>query len=122
MQTETLQTIEKMENSIIGKLVEVSIDRPLGSFHSVYKDLYYPINYGFIKGIYAADGEYQDAYILGVDHPVSVFSGVVIAVVHRLNDVEDKWIVAPNGVSFTKEEITDLVLFQEKYFDFEIIT
>lgn len=44
-------------NNILGKNVKVIIDRPMGSFHPEHKDLYYPINYGYIEGIIAADGE-----------------------------------------------------------------
>ena len=29
--------------------------------------MYYPINYGYIEGVMAPDGEEQDAYILGVN-------------------------------------------------------
>ena len=106
---------------MIGKLVEITVDRPLGSYHPKYKDMYYPINYGYIEGVMGGDDEYQDAYILGVDHPVFSFTGRVIAIIHRLDDVEDKWVVAPVGESFTREEIEDKVLFQEKYFKYEII-
>ena len=45
----------------------------------------------------------------------------VIAIIHRLNDIEDKWVVAPEGKFFTKEEITNSVAFQEKFFDIEIV-
>lgn len=103
------------------KKVKVTVDRPLGSYHPTHRDLYYPINYGFIKGIIAPDGEEQDAYILGVDKPVTEFEGVVIAVIHRKNDVEEKWIVAPEGSYFIKEEIKKTVYFQEKFFDSDII-
>lgn len=48
----------------------VTVDRPMGSFHHEYPDLYYPINYGYVEGIFAPDGEEQDAYILGVDKAV----------------------------------------------------
>ena len=101
---------------MIGKIVKVTVDRPLGSYHPVHKDLYYPINYGFVKNVIAADGEGQDAYILGVDVPVAEFTGKVIAVIHRLDDIEDKWVVAPEGMSFTAEQIMDQVNFQEQYF------
>ena len=75
---------------MIGATVTVTVDRPLGSYHPEHKDMYYPVNYGYIKGITAPDGEEQDAYILGVDKPVSKFTGKVIAIVHRYNDVEEK--------------------------------
>ncbi len=107
---------------MIGEIVTVTVDRPLGSYHPKHPDMYYPINYGYIKGIMAPDGEEQDAYILGVCEPVKEFSGRVIAVIHRFDDVEEKWVVAPEGVLFTKEEIAEQVRFQEQYFQSEIIS
>ena len=77
-------------SEIIGKHVECKIDRPLGSFHPRAKDLFYPINYGYVEGVFAGDGAEQDVYILGINKPLETFSGKVIAVYHRFNDVEDK--------------------------------
>lgn len=105
---------------MIGDIVKVTIDRPLGTYHPEHKDLYYPINYGFVEGIIAPDGEEQDAYILGVDVLVKEFVGKIIAIIHREDDVEEKWVVAPENTSFSKEEIMEQVRFQEKYFKFEI--
>ena len=106
---------------MIGKTVTVTVDRSLGSYHPKYPDLYYPVNYGYIEGIMAPDGEEQDAYILGISHPVESFTGKIIAIIHRKNDVEDKWVVAPEGMTFTKQEIEALTHFQEQYFDSDII-
>ena len=80
---------------MIGKIVKVTVDRPLGSYHPKHKDIYYSVNYGYIEGIFAPDGEEQDAYILGVDKPVKEFVGKVIAIIHRFDDVEEKWVVSP---------------------------
>ena len=102
---------------MIGETVTVTVDRPLGSYHPNYPDLYYPINYGYIEGIIAPDGEEQDAYILGVDTPVETFTGTVIAIIHRNDDVEEKWVVAPEGMTFSKDEINAMVHFQEQFFD-----
>lgn len=107
---------------MIGKTVTVTVDRPIGSRHPNHPDLYYPINYGYVEGLLAPDGEEQDAYLLGISDPVREYTGKVIAVVHRLDDIEDKWIVAPDGVTFTKEEIARLVHFQEQWFQTEILT
>ncbi|MCI8668695.1 MAG: inorganic pyrophosphatase [Lachnospiraceae bacterium] len=107
-------------DSVIGKTVIVTVDRPLGSYHSVHKDIYYPINYAYVEDVMAPDGEEQDAYILGVDEAVETFTGIIIAIVHRNDDVEEKWVVAPEGTSFTKEEIREQIHFQEQYFDGEI--
>lgn len=106
---------------MIGKTGTVTIDRPLGSFHPKHPDIYYPINYGYIKGVIAPDGDEQDAYLLGVDTPVEQFTGTVIAIIHRKNDVEDKWVVAPEGSRFSAEEIQRSVRFQEQFFDTEIL-
>lgn len=110
------------EEQMLGKLVTVTVDRPLGSFHPEYKDMYYPINYGYIAGIMAPDGEEQDAYVLGVEVPVQEFTGRVIAIICRSDDVEEKWVVAPDEMTFTKDEIMDAVRFQEQYFQSEVIT
>ncbi len=105
---------------MLGKIVTVTVDRHLGSYHPKHKDIYYSLNYGYIPGIFAADGEEQDAYILGVNEPVKEFTGKVVAIIHRFDDVEEKWVVAPEGASFTREEIAKLVAFQEQYFHTEI--
>ena len=105
---------------MIGMIVKVTVDRPMGSHHPDYPDLIYPINYGYIEGTLAADGEEQDAYVLGVNEPISEFCGRVIAVIHRHNDVEDKLVVAADGLEFTKNDILRLTHFQERYFDVSV--
>ena len=105
---------------MIPPIVTVTVDRPLGSYHPKYPDLYYPVNYGYIKGISAPDGEEQDAYILGVDTSLSEFTGKVIAVICRDDDIENKWVVAPEGVKFSEDEIRELTFFQERYFQSRI--
>jgi inorganic pyrophosphatase len=92
----------------------------MGTYHPKHPDIFYPINYGYIPGLMAADEEEQDAYILGVSEPVKEFTGKVIAIIHRFDDVEEKWVVAPMDASFTKEEIAAQVTFQEQYFHTEI--
>ena len=73
-----------LTKKIIGQTAKVIVDRPLGSYHPQHKDIYYPINYGYVEGILAPDGEEQDAYILGVDVAVKEFTGNIIAVIHRM--------------------------------------
>ena len=109
------------EQIMIGKIVNVTVDRPLGTYHPEHKNIYYSVNYGYIPDVIGGDGEGQDAYILGVDTPVSEFCGKVIAIVHRVNDVEDKLVVCPENLFFTKEEIYEQVKFQEQFFNTEII-
>lgn len=98
-------------------IVTARIDRPLGSRHPKHPDMIYPVNYGEVVGVPAPDGDWQDVYVLGVDVPLTTFTGRRIAVIYRRNDVETKWVLAPEGMTFIAEEIMAAVHFQEQYFD-----
>ncbi len=93
------------------------MDRPLGCRHPRHPDMLYTVNYGYVPGVLAGDGAWQDVYVLGVDGPLKAFTGPRIAIIHRRDDVEDKWVLAPEGMTFTAEEIMAAVHFQEQYFD-----
>lgn len=99
---------------MLGKTVHVEVDRPIGHLHN---GMEYPVNYGYIPGMMAGDGEEQDAYILGVNKPLAAFDGRVIGAVRRKNDAEDKLVVAPEGAVFHQAQIAEAVAFQEQYFD-----
>ena len=111
-----------MEDSIkyLNKTITVKMDRPLGSKHPDW-DLIYEVNYGFIPNTIGGDGEELDCYVLGVDKPLDSFTGKCIAIIHRINDNDDKLIIVPEGMNFTDEEIRNLTNFQEKYFKSIII-
>lgn len=102
----------------LGKTVTVQIDRPIGHHH-VTKGirLDYTVNYGFLPGVTGGDGEEQDVYILGVREPLETFTGVIIGVVRRRDDNEDKFVAAPKGMAFTAQQIEKEIHFVEKYFD-----
>ena len=102
---------------MIASTVRVIVDRPLGSVHPKHKDIVYAINYGYIPGVMGGDGEDQDVYILGVEEPLTRFTGRIIAAVRRRDDNEDKLVAAPEGISFSASEITDRIRFTEQYFD-----
>ena len=104
---------------IIGEEFKVIIDRPIGSTHPDNDDVVYEVNYGYVEGIIAADGEEKDAYVLGVDEPIKEYTGKLIAIIHRLNDVENKWVISNRN--YSKEEIYEQVKFVEKYFKVEIL-
>lgn len=98
---------------LLGQPVHVVVDRPMGYRHG---DILYPVNYGYIPGMIAPDGEEQDVYILGVDHPVTSFDGQVIGIIRRANDFEDKLVAAPEGSFFHQAQIAEAVRFQEQFF------
>lgn len=109
---------EELIRSLAGKTVEIVIDRPIGHIH-VTKGitLHYCLNYGYLPGIIGGDGEEQDVYILGVSRPLERFRGRIIAAIRRADDNEDKLVAAPEGVTFTLEEIRQATHFVEQYFD-----
>lgn len=104
----------------IGQKVSVTIDRKLGSKHPNW-GFVYPVNYGYIPNTISGDGEELDAYILGVFDPLDTFDGTCIAVLHRLNEDDDKLIVVPNGSNYTDDQIDCFTEFQEKFFEHIII-
>ena len=106
-------------NDLLGQAVHVIVDRPIGYCH---KGMVYPVNYGYIPGLMGGDGEEQDAYILGIDTPLSDFDGQVVGAIRRKNDVEDKLIVAPEGMVFHQGQIAEAVHFQEQFFDSFILS
>ena len=103
-------------SSVIGHEVEGHVDRPLGSSHPRHPEMIYPLNYGYVDGVFAGDGAEQDVYLFGVEEPVKSFKGKVVGVIHRLNDCEDKWIVSVDGKVPEREEILKRTEFQEQYF------
>mgnify|MGYP004494787535 FL=1 len=104
----------------LGKVVEVHMDRPLGTKHPKHGFIYM-LNYGYIPNTISDDGEELDAYVLGVFEPVSTFTGKVIAIVHRTNDDDDKLVVVPEGKEYSDDAIKALTEFQERFFESVII-
>lgn len=99
----------------LGKIITVKIDRPLGSQHPEH-GFRYPINYGYVPNHPAPDGDYLDAYVLGVEKPVQTFTGKCIAIIHRTEDNDDKLVLAPPRTHFTVDDILAAVKFQEQHF------
>lgn len=113
-----------MTNSkdFLNKIVTAKIDRPLGSKHSEkYPKHIYPLNYGYIPNTISGDGKELDCYILGVYEPITNFTGECIAIIHRINDNDDKLILAPEGKNFSDDAIIALTEFQERFFKIKII-
>jgi inorganic pyrophosphatase len=106
--------------AFIGQTVDVRIDRPLGSRHPE-RGFIYPVNYGFIPDVLAPDGENLDAYVLGIFEPLENFSGKCIAIIHRLDDNDDKLVVTAAERNYTDEQIIALTEFQERFFKSVII-
>ena len=105
----------------LGKEVSIIIDRPLGSKHPKHGFLY-EVNYGSVPGTRSADGEELDAYYLGVSRPLHTAQGRCIAIIHRLNDDDDKLAIVPGPqVNLSDDEIAKVVNSKEQWFDGEIL-
>ncbi len=116
---------EDRYRNVIGQVVRGKIDRPLGSYHPRHNNMYYPVNYGYVTGVIGGDGAEQDVYLLGEKQAVTEYTGKVIAVYHRYDDRETKWIVVPcdeegnlcEGVDIPgDDEIYAQIAFQEQFF------
>ena len=104
---------EALIRAWMGRKVHVVVDRPMGYRHG---DIVYPVNYGYLPGVMAGDGEEQDCYILGVSEPLESFDGWIIGAIRRKDDCEDKLVAAPLGMEFHQGQILEAVAFQERYF------
>lgn len=114
MESNNSKSLE-LAKQFLGKEVEVVFDRPLGSKHPKH-GFTYEVNYGYLEGVKAPDGEDLDAYFLGTDQSLQKVKDVVKAIVHRVEDDDDKLVVMPKELSMTDEEIETAVKFQEQWF------
>lgn len=110
----------KLAREHLGKDVEVTMDRPLGTKHPRH-GFVYEVNYGYLEGVIAPDGAGLDAYYLGVTEPLQKATGKVIAIIHRADNDDDKLVVVPDGVELSDEEIMQQVHFQEQWFKSEVV-
>ncbi len=104
----------------LGKELNIVIDRELGSKHPEYGFIY-PVNYGYVPDTTSGDGEELDCYLLGVFEPVKTFKGKCIAIIHRVDDDDDKLIIVPKNKEYSDDAINALVEFQERYFEHIIV-
>jgi inorganic pyrophosphatase len=115
----------------IGNKYEVTIERPIGFEHSKDGvDFKYSVNYGYIKGITADDGEDIDVYIVGPTIPYDIGSTIeclIIGISYRVDDNENKLIGVPSwyckelNEEFSADYLIKAVHFREKYYDSYII-
>lgn len=88
---------------LIAKTVSVTVEHPLGSYHSGIPDLAYPVNAGYILH----HGNVIDAYAVN-DEPCDSFTGVICAVLWRKNSDGVRVIVNRTGSMTDKDRILSL--------------
>lgn len=99
------------------ELITVTVDRPIGSSHPDYPSLVYPVNYGYIEGC-SDPGRGRTGCLY---HRCGIYLLINLQAknchIHRKDDVGDKWVVAPENMPYTKQQIEEMVYFQEQYYD-----
>ena len=95
----------------------VEVVRPVGTSHPDYPSIVYSLNYGYVNGITTEDGEPQGAFIVGLETPVEHFTGHKIAIIHRNNPCEEKWVIAPDNTPYNKQQIEEMVYFIEQFYE-----
>ena len=75
--------------------------------------------YGYVPTVTGGDGEKQDVYIVSdlINEPLQSFEGKLIAVVHRADNNEEKWVATTENETFSAAEIAARIHFMEQYFD-----
>lgn len=103
------------------EIITVKIDHPLGSTDEDNPSIVYPINCGYVERDYdiGQNGELtrQKAYVLGVDVPLDEFTGVLTAVARRKDDANSVWIVVPENIHYTRQQLEEMIYFSEQYYD-----
>ena len=75
--------------ALIGQEVTIYIDRPIGTRHPKYKDIVYPINYGYIKDI-------SDIYNLNNDNILEIINNATIEKFNGKDNILESVIIKEN--------------------------
>jgi inorganic pyrophosphatase len=111
-----------LAKKFLNQKVGVVIDRQKGSSHPNFPNSIYTVNYGFIPGTIAPDGKELDAYFLGPKGPVEKGQGTCVAIIHRLEDDDDKLVVVTDNLfNISDTEIENQINFAEKYHKHQIV-
>ena len=110
-----------LQKDMLGKTVTVVIDRPYGSLHPHIPDLECPYNFGYVKDSMTEDGAFQDAYVIGPDHPLDTFTGTVSGIIWRMETDTTRWIVTPSAQIPDREAVIRLIGEEEQYYRTKIL-
>ncbi len=97
---------------MLGKMVKVKVTRPC-NYLELRTGVRYIINYGTAEVQSEKKSFNLGAYILGVNHPVRVFEGKIIAVLRYNDSKRSVLVVAPKNMRRIDYEIRDVLEFNE---------
>lgn len=99
---------------MLGKYVRVKVVKPIGSVDDS-TGYTYPLNYGTVYDI-----KNQEAFIMGIHHPVRNFDGRVIAVLCNKQSGKYIWVVAPKSTRFIINDIKEYINLDRGFSDYKI--
>lgn len=97
---------------MLGKIVRVKVTKPC-NYYELRTGVRYIINYGLAEIQNEKKNFVLGAYILGVNHPVRVFEGKIIAVLRYKDTKRTVLVVAPKNMRRIDYEIRDVLEFNE---------
>ena len=114
------------------EFASVKVEHALGSTDDDNPSVVYPLNMGVVisDSVVESSLEERHAYIVGVDIALEDFNGVVIAKVVRnehMNNADGTMpekeilIVAPEDIVYTKQQLEEMVYFNEQYYDSTLV-
>lgn len=98
---------------MLGKNVRVRITKPFNSFDSK-TNTRYMLNFGVAEIKTEKKSFIYSACVLGINHPVNIFEGKIIAVVRHQDKRPNYIVVAPKKSRYINFEIEDAIRFYEK--------
>ncbi len=98
---------------MLGKNVRVRITKPFNSFDSKINTRFM-LNFGVAEIKTEKKSFIYTACVLGINHPVNIFEGKIIAVVRHQDKRPNYIIVAPKKSRYINFEIEDAIKFYEK--------
>lgn len=108
--------------NMLGKTVTVIVERHYGDYHPTLQDTRLPYNAGYVKqDITEEDALFQDAYIIGVEENIDVFTGYVCGIIYHKDEENSKWIVAPIGMNVDYDDVIQLLGLEEQFYDSRFI-
>lgn len=84
------------------RMKRIIIDRPKGSQHPNWKDLIYPLDYGYLENTTAADGDGIDVWCGSL--PEKTLTGILCSFDKLKNDAEIKLLIG-----CTEEDINTII-------------
>ncbi len=104
---------------MLGKNVRVRITKPFNSFDSK-TNTRYRLNFGIAEIKSEKRSFIYSACVMGINHPVNIFEGRIIAVIRHQDKRPNYVIAAPKKSRYINFEIEDAIRFLEKNRQFSL--